>query len=49
MKMVITIQQCTSTKFQSYCRTSDYGTKFAQKILNDKNFEKTNIKTVICI
>ena len=36
------------TKFQSIWRTSDFGTKFAKK-MNDKNFEKINIKTEISI
>ena len=31
------------TKFELIWRTSDFGTKFAQKNMNDKNFEKTNI------
>ena len=33
-----------STKFQLIWRTSDFGTKFAQKNMNNKNFEKRNIK-----
>ena len=32
------------TKFQLICRTSDFGTKFAQKNVNNKIFEKINIK-----
>ena len=32
------------TKFQTILRTSDFGTKFAQKNMNDKNFEKINVK-----
>ena len=32
------------TNFQLIWRTSDFGTKFAQKNMNDKNFEKINIK-----
>ena len=38
-----------STKFQSFCRTSNYGTKYAQKNMTDKKFEKINIKIVISI
>ena len=37
------------TKFQLIWRTSDFGTKLAQKNLNDKHFEKINIKIVISI
>ena len=36
-------------KFQSFCGTSDYETKFAQKNMTDKSFEKINIKVVINI
>ena len=36
-------------KFQSIWRTSDFDTKFAQKNMTDKNFEKINIKIVIII
>ena len=32
------------TKFQSIWTTSDFETKFAQKNMTDKNFEKINIK-----
>ena len=32
------------TKFQLIWRTPDFGTKFAQKNMNGKNFEKINIK-----
>ena len=32
------------TKFQLIWRTSDFGTKFAQKNVSDKNFGKINIK-----
>ena len=32
------------TKFQLIWRTSDFGTKFAQKNVNNKNFGKINIK-----
>ena len=32
------------TKFQLIWRTSDFGTKLAQKNVNDKNFLKINIK-----
>ena len=35
------------TKFQSIRRTSDFVTKFAQKNMNEKNFQKLNIKTII--
>ena len=38
-----------STKFQLVWRTSDFGTNYAQKNMNDKNFEKRNIKTEISI
>ena len=31
-------------KFQLIWRTSDFGTKFAQKNMNDKSFEKIKIK-----
>ena len=33
-----------STKFRSCWRNPDYAGKFAQKNVNDKNFEKINIK-----
>ena len=32
------------TKFHLIWRTSDFGKKFAQKDMNDKNFGKINIK-----
>ena len=32
-------------KFQLIWRTSNFGTKFAQKYVNDKNFGKTNINS----
>ena len=32
------------TKVQLICRTSDFGTKFAQKNVNKEIFEKINIK-----
>ena len=32
------------TKFQFIWRTSDFQTKVAEKNMNDKNFEKRNIK-----
>ena len=39
-----------STKMYLFCRTSDYGTKFAEKkIMADKKFEKINIKIEISI
>ena len=37
------------TKFQLIWRTSDFGTKFAQKNVNNKNFGKINIKFKIRI
>ena len=37
------------TKFQSIWRTSDFETKFAQKNMTDKSFEKINVKMVISI
>ena len=37
------------TKFQLIWTTSDCGTKFAQKIVNNKNFGKINIKILQCI
>ena len=37
------------TYFQSIWRISDFETKLAQKNMNDKNFEKLNIKIVIRI
>ena len=36
-------------KFQLIRRTSDFGTKFSPKNMNDKNFEKINIQIVISI
>ena len=36
-------------KFQSIWRTSDFETKFVQKSMTDKNFEKKTIKIVISI
>ena len=36
-------------KFHSFCKTLDYGIKFAQKNLTNKNFEKINIKIIISI
>ena len=39
IKIVISTQQIyQSTKFQSSCRTSDYGNKFAPKNWSDKIF-----------
>ena len=38
-----------SIKFQFIWRTSHFGTKFAQTNINENNFEKINIKTVIDI
>ena len=40
---------CPCTKFQLIWRTSYFGTKFVQKNMNDKNFEKINIKFEIRI
>ena len=37
------------TKFELIWRTSDFGTKFAQKSMNDKNFGKIKIKFEIRI
>ena len=37
------------TKFQLMWKTSDFKTKFAQKNMTDKNFEKISIKIVISI
>ena len=37
------------TKFKLIWRMSDFGAKFAPKNLNDKNFEKVNIKFEIGI
>ena len=34
------------TKFKSFCKTSDYQTKFAPQNMTDKDFEKANIKIV---
>ena len=36
-------------KFQLIWRTSDFGTKFVQRNMTDKNFEKMNIKIEISI
>ena len=36
-------------KFQLIWRTSDFGTKFVQRNMNDKNFGKINIKIVTSI
>ena len=35
--------------FQSIWRTPDFETKFAQKNMTDKNFQKINIKILISI
>ena len=40
IKIVISIQQCTPLRNLSFYRTSDYGTKYAQKNMTDKKFEK---------
>ena len=39
----------TNARFQSIRTTLDFGTKFAQNYMNDKTFEKINIKIVINI
>ena len=39
----------TNARFQSVAKASDFGTKFAQKYMNDKTFEEINIKIVISI
>ena len=43
------ITMCSCIKFQLIWRTIDFRTKFAQIYMNDKNFEKRNIKIVISI
>ena len=40
---------CACTKFQLIWRTSNFGTKFAQKNVSDKNVGKINIKFEIRI
>ena len=40
---------CPCIKFQSIWRTLDFAPKLAQNYMNDKNFEKLNIKIVISI
>ena len=40
---------CPCIKFQSIWRTLDFGTKFVQKNMTGKNFERINIKIVISI
>ena len=39
----------TNARFHSIGTTSDFGTKFAQNCMNDKIFEKINIKIVVSI
>ena len=39
----------TNTKFWSTGTASDFGTKFVQNYLNDKTFEKINIKIAVGI
>ena len=39
----------TNARFQSIGKTSDFGTKFTQNYIKDKNFEKINMKIVISI
>ena len=39
----------TNARFQSIGNASDFWTKFAQNYVNDKSFEKINIKIVINI
>ena len=36
-------------RFQSIGSTSDFGTKYPQNYMNDKIFEKMNIKIVVSI
>ena len=38
-----------NARFLSIGTTSDFGTKFLQNYMNDKAFEKINIKIVISI
>ena len=38
-----------STNFQSIWKNPDYGSKFAQKNISDKDFGEVNIKVVINI
>ena len=40
---------CPCAKVESIRRRSDFWTKFAQKKMNDKNFEKINTKIEINI
>ena len=37
------------TKFESIWKTSNFGTKFVQKNMTDKYFEKINAKIIISI
>ena len=39
----------TIAKFQSIGTTSDFGTKFAENYMNNKTFEKRNIKIEISV
>ena len=39
----------TNARFQSVGTTPDFWTKFAQNYVNDKTFERINIKIVINI
>ena len=39
----------TNTRFWSTGTASDFGTKFVQNYLNDKTFEKINIKIAVSI
>ena len=39
----------TNARFQSIGTTSDFETKFAQNYMNDKTFQKLNIKNVTSI
>ena len=37
------ITMCPCIKFQSFCRISGYGNKFAQKNMSENFFEKINL------
>ena len=43
------ITMCPCIKFQSFCRISGYGNKFAQKNMSENFFEKINLQFVISI
>ena len=40
---------CSCIKIQLIWRASDFGTKFAQKDMSDKIFDKINFKIIISI